>query len=112
MRRIVRITLLAAAVTTPVVGKMYWSDTQDNRMYRANLDGTSMQTIVNLGTQLGCPTLDVAGGKIYFGNYGDGDMCRANLDGSALQILFGGLYTPVAVDFSDLVALLAAWGPC
>ncbi len=78
-------------------GKMYWSDTQDNRMYRANLNGTGLETVIDTGHQLGRPTLDLVNGKIYFGNYGLGDMRRANLDGTDQEILFDGLFTPVAV---------------
>ncbi len=78
-------------------GKMYWSDTQDDKMYRANLDGSDMEAIIDTGHQLGRPTLDLVNNKIYFGNYGAGDMRCANLDGSDQEILFSGLWTPVAV---------------
>ena len=78
-------------------GKMYWSDTQDNRMYRATLDGIGMETIVDTGHQLGRPTLDLVNARIYYGNFGTGQILRANLDGSSPEVVLGGLFTPVAI---------------
>jgi hypothetical protein len=78
-------------------GKMYWSDTQDNRMYRSNLDGTMMEPVIDTGHQLGRPTLDLVNGKLYFGNYGTGEILRANLDGSDPETIITDVFTPVAI---------------
>ena len=79
---------------------MYWSDTQDEKMYRAALDGSGMEAIVDLGAQLGRPTLDLVEGQLYFGVYGatgTGEIRRSDLDGSNQETLLSGLYTPVAI---------------
>jgi hypothetical protein len=87
-------------------GKMYWSDTQDEVMYRANLDGSQNEKIIDLGRQLGRPTLDLVNQKLYFGKFGafgDGDIRRSNLDGSNQEILVTSLLTPyvIALDVQD-----------
>ena len=74
-------------------GKVYWSDTQDEKMYRANLDGSGMEAIVDIAHQLGNPTLDLVNSKLYFGKFGatgSGDIRRTDLDGSNPEVLFAG----------------------
>jgi len=81
-------------------GKMYWStvhtaQVQDGAIYRANLDGTNVETVVTgLVTPRGLE-LDVEGGKMYWvdGNTGDafdGLVQCANLDGTGVQTLVTG----------------------
>lgn len=103
------LTLPRGLAHDPGAGILYWSDQIDNRLYRANDDGTgSIETIVDTGDQLGRPTLDLDGGKVYFGNYTQGDIRRANLDGTDPEILFAGVFTPVAIAL-DLTAGKIYW---
>ena len=78
-------------------GKLYWSDTQDRRMYRANLDGSALEAIVDSGHQLGNPTLDLVNGKIYYGNFDRAEIRRANLDGTNQEVLFRNVFTGIAI---------------
>ncbi|MGH7453260.1 MAG: choice-of-anchor D domain-containing protein, partial [bacterium] len=60
-------------------GKVYWTEQTGNRLSRANLDGSGVETVVD--TLLFGPRgikLDVAGGKIYFVDSGNRAIKRAN----------------------------------
>ncbi len=83
-------------------GKLYWSDTQDRRIYRANLDGSGLQAIVDAGNQTGRPTLDLANGHVYYGDFATGEIRRTNLDGSNDQLVVLGGDDPnsIALDLS------------
>ena len=78
--------------------KIYWTDTFDNQVKRANLDGSGMETLIGgLNTPAGI-AVDYAGGKLYFADTGSNRIYRANLDGSGLQaIVTSGLATPVSL---------------
>jgi DNA-binding beta-propeller fold protein YncE len=81
-------------------GKVYWSDTMDQKMYRADLNGSGMEAIVDIEHRLGRPTLDLAGNRLYFGKIdplGSGDIRRTHLDGSSPEVLITGLRSPIAV---------------
>ena len=82
--------------------KMYWSDTQERVLRRANLDGGGNQVIVSTGDQYGRPTLDLVNGKVYFGNYGTGQIRRADLDGANNEPVITGVghATGVALDLA------------
>lgn len=80
-----------------LVGKMYFSDVPDNRaIKRANLDGSSVETILTLAAPYDfCKALalDLSSQKIYLKLYNsDGNfwmaIARANLDGSNFEILY------------------------
>lgn len=76
-------------------GKMYW--TTFSFVQRANLDGTSLQTIVSGLTEGQGIAVDPAGGKVYWGDETTGKVQRANLDGTGVEDLVTGLGKPVGI---------------
>ena len=79
---------------------VYWTDWEDGKIQRANLDGTNVQDLVTgLRTPSGI-AVDVVGGKMYWTNRGTDKIQRANLDGTNVQDLVTGLRAPdgIAVD--------------
>ena len=72
-------------------GKIYWSPGFSNVILRTNLDGSGLETIIELGfrDRIGSLDLDVSAGKLYW-TTGE-TIQRANLDGSELDTLFSGL---------------------
>jgi hypothetical protein len=78
-------------------GKMYWADSSGGKIQRANLNGSSVQTLV---TGLSYPqgiALDAAGGKMYWTASHAGKVQRANLNGSSVQDLVTGLSYPAGI---------------
>lgn len=72
-------------------GKLYWSDTQDRAIYRANTDGSGMEAIVATGSQYGRPALDLLRDKVYYGDFDRGEIRRSNLDGSNNELVISGV---------------------
>ncbi len=79
-------------------GKMYWTDSgtggpnglQDDKIQRANLDGSNVETLLTYENQLRVPrgiALDVAGGKMYWTDIVRDRIRRANLDGTEAEDL-------------------------
>jgi DNA-binding beta-propeller fold protein YncE len=88
----------------PTNSKVYWTDRVLNRVSRANLDGTGVETLVNLSRPPRGIAVDAAGGKIYWGEdisdeSNDGAIARANLDGTGSEyVAFGiGLVNDIVV---------------
>ena len=78
-------THVAAQSTAP---KMYWVSPSTDDIKRANLDGTSIETLISSG--LSDPrdiALDVTAGKMYWTESGSSDIKRANLDGTSVETL-------------------------
>ncbi|MGH7453147.1 MAG: choice-of-anchor D domain-containing protein, partial [bacterium] len=69
-------------------GKVYWTELGGDRIGRANLDGSNVETIISTGIfgPRGIK-LDVAAGKIYFIDSFNNAIKRANLDGSNVETL-------------------------
>jgi sugar lactone lactonase YvrE len=68
--------------------KIYWTDYGDNKIQRANLDGSNVEDLItNLNIPFGI-ALDIAGGKMYWTEFGTNKIRRANLDGSNVEDLF------------------------
>ena len=74
-------------------GKMYWTDSgtggpdaqEDDKIQRANLDGSNVETLLTYENFLRVPrgiALDVAGGKMYWTDIVRDRIRRANLDGT------------------------------
>ena len=96
---------------------MYWTDTNTDKIQRANLDGSGVTDLV-----MGLPgpwgiALDVTGGQMYWTDTNTVKIQRANLDGSGVTDLATGLYDPtgIALDldaghiyFTSLVPLPAS----
>jgi DNA-binding beta-propeller fold protein YncE len=72
----------------PAANKIYWAvDIGDNYIARANLDGTSAETLpVSDGPD--SLAIDSAAQRIYFGSEDNGTVQRANLDGTGGQVLY------------------------
>ena len=78
------------------MGKIYWTDSgtgnptpmEDDKIQRANLDGSNVETLVTYENFLRLPIgieLDVAGGKMYWTDTTRDRIRRANLDGSDVE---------------------------
>ncbi len=91
-----------------VSGHVYWTVTEevntgDEKIQRANLDGSSVQDLITTATGLKNPldlTLDAAGGKIYWLQGSPGMIRRANLDGTGIEDL-----VTAAVDLPQGIAI-------
>ena len=72
--------------------KMYWTDWDNftDRIQRANLDGSNIETLIPTGSGLLVPdgiALDVANRKMYWTDYGTDSIQRANFNGSNVETL-------------------------
>ena len=89
-------TVLAA----PDVSKMYWVDSSQNAVLRANLDGTDSEVIVD---ELSAPfgiSIDPVHEYIFWSDNITNSIYRANLEGQNVLTIITGLVTPnhLAVD--------------
>jgi hypothetical protein len=69
--------------------QIYWTELNGNRIARANLDGTNIETVLsspNTNNPRGI-RLDVANNKIYYLDAGTDRIRRANFDGTNLETL-------------------------
>lgn len=99
-----RVTLISTPLLSPArltidhgAGKIYFTDSDRDTIYRANLDGTNLQSLVtfNFGPTIQSTLMDIAldpaAGKMYFVDtvdYGhDGLIRRANLDGTNVETI-------------------------
>ena len=81
---------------------IYWSVWSQNKIQRANLDGSNVQNLVTTTEPEGL-TLDIAGGKMYWTSASPARIQRANLDGSNVQnLVTSGLRDPegIALDIA------------
>ena len=97
--------------TTPDEGmpKMYWLDRGTDRVQRANLDGSEVESLITAG--LSAPkelALDVAAGKMYWTDSDLNKVQRANIDGSQEEDLVTGLVGPAALEL-DVAADRMYW---
>ena len=81
----VRVTVSNEFIYTPstpsALSQIYWTSPFEDRIRRANLDGSNVEALL---TGLASPVdlaLDVAGGQIYWTDPIEGSIRRANLDG-------------------------------
>jgi hypothetical protein len=77
----------AAVAIDPVRRKVYWTQFHpEDRLRRANLDGTDIEDVVLGGVRSGGIALDTKAGKIYWTS-DDQEISWANLDGSGASVL-------------------------
>jgi low density lipoprotein receptor-related protein 5/6 len=68
-------------------GHMYWTDAAERTIKRANLDGSSVQSLVLTGAAPQSIALDAGTGKMYWAEADGQRIRRANLDGSSPEDL-------------------------
>jgi low density lipoprotein receptor-related protein 5/6 len=69
---------------------MYWIDPTTHKIRRANLNGTGIEEIISINTNISGPhalALDLIHRKVYWIDGGQGKISRANLDGSDIEEL-------------------------
>ncbi|MBI5508468.1 MAG: AgmX/PglI C-terminal domain-containing protein [Deltaproteobacteria bacterium] len=88
----------------PMGGKVYWTEygngPRDDVIRRANLDGSSVETLFDASDGLTTPqhiAVDPAAGKIYWADLHAHRVQRANLDGTGLETIRDGLGYPRGV---------------
>ena len=86
-------------------GKMYWTTSVsegDSGVYRANLDGTGVETIATALRFTTSLALDLSHNKVYWANWDRSWIRRANLDGTSAEVFISSIYldspTDLAVD--------------
>ena len=78
----------------PVENKMYWSDSRTRTIYKANLDGSHKENLIEGLKEPRAIAVDVIERKIYWNEIGTKRIKRANLDGTGIK----GLITNISVD--------------
>lgn len=92
-------------------GKMYWTGSTPggSKIFRANLDGSSMQVLVTGLVSASGIALDTIQGKMYWTDRGASKIQRANLDGSQVEdFITTGLIEPVRIAL-DLIVRQIYW---
>jgi hypothetical protein len=93
----------------PVAGKMYWTDTINYTISRANLDGSQAQVILTFANAVSDIAIDPVAGKIYWTDGVLDKIRRANLDGSGIvDVIAAGLSQPSGLEL-DLPAGKMYW---
>ncbi len=83
-----------------LLDKIYWADQFNNKIQRANLDGSNVEDVLTSANGVNSPTevlIDLANGTIYWSENFAGNIRRANLDGSNIQTLYSGLSSPAGI---------------
>ena len=78
-------------------GQMYWTELDSERIRRANLDGSDVETLVSGADNAYGLALDVDGGQMYWTEADLGRIRRANLDGSDVETLVTSLEIPASI---------------
>ena len=82
--------------------KIYWVDQSNDKIQRANLDGSTIEDVLTSANGVNNPTeilIDAVNGKMYWSEYFSGNIKRANLDGTNIEILYSGLSSPAGMAF-------------
>lgn len=91
-------------------GKMYWSDSLEAHICRADLDGGNVETLyTTTGSGLRGMALDPAGNRMYWLDVSVGELRSADLDGGDVQTVVSGLGNTVGLDI-DLLNGKLYWG--
>ena len=78
-------------------GKMYWTDSGERKIQRANLDGSGVEDLVTSEFGLLNPVsiaLDLSARRMYWADRASGRIQRASLDGSGAVTVVAGLHAP------------------
>ena len=83
-----------------LIEKVYWADQTNNKIQRANLDGSNVEDVLTSADGVNSPTgvlVDAENGKIYWSEFFAGNIRRANLDGTNIENLYSGLSSPAGM---------------
>ncbi len=87
-------------------GKMYFADNGTDSIYRADLDGENLQTLItNQDTPISFPAdveLDLGARKIYWSDPTLDKISRADFDGNNIETLYTGLSNPYFFDLDTV----------
>ena len=101
----------------PIFTRLYWTDSNSNRLKSANLDGTASSDVL---CSAGCANndiavqgvqdiaVDLAGGKLYWTDFGTNRVMRSDLDGTNSESLIckiGCTYNNSSIDSPEGIAL-------
>lgn len=77
-------------------GKMYWADFDQNHIARADLGGSTVESVVPLSAGSGPwgVALDVDGGTLFWTEYNTGRVMRSDLEGAGATAVVTGLDNP------------------
>ena len=102
----------------PGIGKVYWShwdsDQGEGGIWRANLDGTSVETVWS-GKYMYGKAFDLSAGKLYWtAGLPEGAIYRSDLDGSNVEVVLEGTWKKghliaVALDLPNSKMYFATW---
>jgi sugar lactone lactonase YvrE len=99
---VILMLIVGFSISIEAENRIYWADAQTRKIQRANLDGTSLEDVINTGPFPIGLDLDVAGGKIYWSEVGPNLIRRANFDGTAIEDLVGSVGSrTIALDLSN-----------
>jgi hypothetical protein len=90
----------AFEVGAGLIEKVYWADQTNNKIQRANLDGSNVEDVLTSADGVNSPTgvlVDAENGKIYWSEFLTGKIRRANLDGTNIENLYSGLSSPAGM---------------
>ncbi|KAA3597867.1 MAG: T9SS C-terminal target domain-containing protein [Calditrichaeota bacterium] len=109
MKKTIKFILISSAfgafASNSFAQKIYWTDTNSDKIQRADLDGSNVEDLVSTG--LMSPeglALDLNSSKMYWVDFGTNKIQRANLDGSNVEDLIStGLVDPfdLALDLNN-----------
>src|SRR5690606_5668611 len=80
-----------------MLSKIYWSPCNSSQIMRADLDGSSIEGVVDGQGVIGNLAVDHRGGKLYWTEPAKGMIWRADLDGTEVENLLSGLVVPTSI---------------
>ena len=98
MRRAFLGCILCLAPLAADGGKLYWVDRNAGKVQRSNLDGSEIETLVEVDSNnLRGIAIDVADDKLYFADNSANTISKATLDGDGVAAIVSGLGFPADV---------------
>lgn len=99
---------LLSSASTAEAKKIYWTDSGNSVIQRAEIDGSNVETIVDVVQQPFGIALDTAAGKMYWVDRETDKLQRADLDGTGIEDLVTNLVAPYALTL-DLINNKVYW---
>ena len=88
------VTTVTATGTDQYLQSIYWVDNDQNKIVKADLDGTNQTDVLTGLSNPRAIIIDADGGKIYWSNdqgSGSSEIKRSDMDGSNIETIVGGL---------------------